>query len=87
MGKGVGKGGAGKGVMRLLLGTKVQGTPHAAEVRRVMAQYEKVFDELVRQVAVHCIERGQCLTRVWQHLSTTVDAFFSSSVLVPLIAS
>ena len=51
------------------------GAPHAAEVRRVMGRYEVVFDELVRQVATHCLERGHCLARVWSQLSMACAAF------------
>ena len=45
------------------------------QVRRVMTRYEVVFDELVRQVATHCLERGHCLARVWSQLSMACSAF------------
>ena len=44
-------------------------------MRRVMARYEVVFDELVRQVSTHCLERGHCLARVWSQLSSACAAF------------
>ena len=44
-------------------------------MRRVMARYEVVFDELVRQVSTHCVERGHCLARVWSQLSSACAAF------------
>ena len=45
------------------------------QMRRVMARYEVVFDELVRQVSTHCLERGHCLARVWSQLSSACAAF------------
>ena len=37
--------------------------------------YSQSFDELIRQVAVNCIERGVLLTRVRDELRMTVAAY------------
>ena len=40
---------------------------------RRVEQLSAAFDELVRQVSVNCIERGQALTRVWQKLAGSME--------------
>ena len=37
--------------------------------------YAQCFDELIRQVAVNCIERGTLLTRVRDEMRMTISAY------------
>ena len=43
--------------------------------RERVEQYSAAFEELVKQVSVGCIERGQVLTRVWQRLAGSMTGF------------
>lgn len=61
-------------VLAMELDERLAAAPTPRQYRYEIAEYDAVFDELIRQVSVHCSERGALLSRLKEFYSRSVDA-------------
>ena len=55
--------------------TDISAVENHAHTRERVERYSAAFEELVRQVSVGCIERGQAFTHIWHRLNGAMEEF------------